>query len=106
MPKISAKRQITLIKKRKGVARGLLKGIRYFGFVNGGVMPVVLAARWLSDVWDQNAALYVMSPLTSKLEEVCESWLKQLFDLPDSVVAGFVSGSSLAIFCGLVLRAA
>ena len=32
-------------------------GGRYFGFVNGGVLPVSLAARWLSDFWDQNTAL-------------------------------------------------
>ncbi len=76
-------------------------GGRYFGFVNGGVIPAALAARWLSDVWDQNSALYVISPLASKLEEICESWLKELFGLPNRVVAGFVSGSSLAIFCGI-----
>ncbi|HET8685266.1 MAG TPA: hypothetical protein VFM18_01230, partial [Methanosarcina sp.] len=33
-------------------------GGRYFGFVNGGAVPVALAAKWLADVWDQNAALY------------------------------------------------
>jgi glutamate/tyrosine decarboxylase-like PLP-dependent enzyme len=76
-------------------------GGRYFGFVNGGVIPVSLAARWLSDFWDQNAALYVISPVAAKIEEVCESWLRELFGLPDTVVAGFVSGSSAAIFCGL-----
>ncbi|MGD8297937.1 MAG: pyridoxal-dependent decarboxylase [Desulfobacterales bacterium] len=76
-------------------------GGRYFGFVNGSVIPVSLAARWLSDFWDQNTALYVMSPLTSKLEDVCEDWLKEMFNLPGEVVAGFVSGSSLSIFCGL-----
>lgn len=76
-------------------------GGRYFGFVNGGVIPTALAARWLSDFWDQNTALSVMSPIASKLEEVSESWLKELLGLPDRVVAGFVSGSSLAIFCGL-----
>ena len=76
-------------------------GGRYFGFVNGGVIPVSLAARWLSDFWDQNTALYVISPVASKLEEVAESWLRKLFGLPEKVVAGFVSGSSLAIFCGL-----
>lgn len=48
-------------------------GGRYFGFVNGGVIPISLAARLLSDFWDQNSALYVISPLASKLEEVCES---------------------------------
>ena len=76
-------------------------GGRYFGFVNGGVIPVSLATRWLSDTWDQNSALYVMSPIVSKLEEVVERWLKELFSLPKQTVAGFVSGTSMATFCGL-----
>lgn len=76
-------------------------GGRYFGFVDGGVLPVSLAARILADFWDQNVALYDMSPLASKLEEICESWLRELLGLPKKVVAGFVTGSSLAIFCGL-----
>ena len=76
-------------------------GGRYFGFVNGGILPVTLATKWLSDFWDQNTALYAMSPIASKLEEICERWLKQLFGLPDSTVAGFVSGTSSAILCGL-----
>src|SRR4051794_10748189 len=38
---------------------------RYFGFVNGGMLPVGLAAKWLGDVWDQNTAHYVMSPIDS-----------------------------------------
>lgn len=76
-------------------------GARYFGFVNGGSLPVSLAARWLADVWDQNSAMYVMSPINSKLEEITEGWLRELFGLPKNVVAGFVSGTSMAIFCGL-----
>ncbi len=76
-------------------------GGRYFGFVDGGVIPVALAVRWLTDFWDQNTALYLMSPVAAKLEEVSESWLRKLLGLPEKVVAGFVSGSSLAIFCGL-----
>jgi len=76
-------------------------GGRYFGFVNGGILPVSLATKLLTDFWDQNTALYVMSPITSKLEQVCEEWLRQLFGLPDTTVAGFVSGTSSAIFCGL-----
>ena len=76
-------------------------GGRYFGFVNGGILPVTLATKWLSDFWDQNTALYSMSPVASKLEEICERWLKQLFGLPDSTIAGFVSGTSSAILCGL-----
>ena len=76
-------------------------GGRYFGLVNGGVIPISLATRWLSDFWDQNTPLYLSSPITSKLEEITEKWLKQLLGLPEHVAAGFVSGTSMAIFCGL-----
>ncbi len=76
-------------------------GGRYFGFVNGGIIPVSLAAKWLSDTWDQNAALYIMSPVTSVLEEVCEKWLIDLFNFPAETAAGFVGGTSTALLCGL-----
>lgn len=74
---------------------------RYFGFVNGSSTPAALAAKWLSDVWDQNAALYVMSPVVSQLEAVSEKWLKSLLGLPEETIAGFVSGTSTATACGL-----
>ena len=81
------------------VAQG---GGRYFGFVNGNVIPASLAARWLADTWDQNAALHVISPVSSKLEQVCEEWLVELFGLPQGTAAGFVSGTSIATLCGLL----
>jgi len=77
-------------------------GNRYFGFVNGGVTPAAIASKWLSDVWDQNAGLFIMSPIASSLEAVCEKWLKDLFGFPQETVAGFVSGTSTATMCGLV----
>lgn len=76
-------------------------GGRYFGFVNGGIHPPSLAAKWLSDTWDQNSALYVMSPISSKLEEICEKWLVDLFHLPEGTAAGFVSGTSMSLLCGI-----
>jgi len=76
-------------------------GGRYFGFVNGGSVPAALAAKWLSDVWDQNAGMYVTSPITSQLETTCEKWLVNLFGLPAGTAAGFVSGSSTATLSGL-----
>ncbi|MDE2856496.1 MAG: aminotransferase class V-fold PLP-dependent enzyme [Chloroflexota bacterium] len=81
------------------VAQG---GGRYFGFVNGGVIPAALAARLLADVWDQNAALGIMSPIAAKLEAICETWLVDLLDLPKGSAAGFVSGTSTASLCGLL----
>ena len=85
-----------------GPATTALMGPRYFGFVTGGALPVTLAARWLADSWDQNAALHLTSPIAAKLEAVSERWLCELFGLPTDSVAGFVSGTSTAIFCGLV----
>ena len=76
-------------------------GGRYFGMVNGGIIPTALAAKRLSDFWDQNTPLYVTSPIASKLESVVEKWLLKLFHLPNETVAGFVSGTSMAIMCGL-----
>jgi len=76
-------------------------GGRYFGLVNGGALPVTLAVRWLTDFWDQNTPLYLSSPVASRLEVITESWLKKLFYLPESCVAGYVSGSSMSIVCGL-----
>ncbi len=76
-------------------------GGRFFGLVNGGCIPASLAARILADVWDQNAVLYATSPTAAVLESVCEDWLKELFGLPDSTVAGFVTGTSVAIVVGL-----
>jgi len=76
-------------------------GGRYFGFVTGSAVPAGLAAKELSTFWDQNSALNVMSPVTSKLETIVENWLKEIFNFPDRTVAGFVSGSSLATFSGL-----
>ena len=76
-------------------------GGKYFGFVCGGSLPVSLATKWLSDIWDQNSALFVMSPIAAKLEEVCEKWIAELLGLPQGTAAGFVSGSSTAIICAL-----
>ncbi|MEN8769939.1 MAG: aminotransferase class V-fold PLP-dependent enzyme [Glaciecola sp.] len=74
---------------------------RYFGFVNGGVYPVGIAARWLADTWDQNAALNIMSPIGAKLEEVCENWVTELLGLPIQSKMGLVTGTSVATLCGL-----
>ena len=76
-------------------------GGRYFGFVIGGTVPASMAASWLSDFWDQNAGMYMTSPVVSKLETVVERWLRELFRFPDSVVSGFVSGTTTAVFCAL-----
>ena len=76
-------------------------GGRYFGFVNGGCLPVGLAARFMADAWDQNSALEVMSPLAARLEEIVERWIKHVLGFSSACEVGFVSGSSVATICAL-----
>jgi glutamate/tyrosine decarboxylase-like PLP-dependent enzyme len=76
-------------------------GPRYFGFVIGGSLPGALAAHWLAGAWDQNAGMLVASPIGAKLEEVATGWLRDLLGLPAVTEAGFVTGATMANFCGL-----
>ena len=76
-------------------------GGRYFGFVNGGALPIGTASRVLADVWDQNTAHFVMSPAAARLEAVCERWMAQLLGFPEETAAGFVTGTTLANVSGL-----
>lgn len=76
-------------------------GGRFFGLVNGGALPSSLATRILADAWDQNAVLHAISPVNAVIEEVCQNWLIDLLGLPAQTVAGFVSGTSMAIMCSL-----
>lgn len=76
-------------------------GGRYFGFVNGGLLPIAHAAQWLMDTWNQNTALYVMSPAAAKLEDLCERWIVKLLGLEPGTAMGLVTGSSNALICAL-----
>jgi glutamate/tyrosine decarboxylase-like PLP-dependent enzyme len=76
-------------------------GGRYFGFVIGGSLPAALAANILAAAWDQNAVLEVASPVNAALEKVCRGWLTSLLGLPREAEAGFVTGATMANFCGL-----
>jgi glutamate/tyrosine decarboxylase-like PLP-dependent enzyme len=73
-------------------------GPRYFGFVTGGAFPVSVAADWLASAWDQNGALFVMSPAIAVMEDVVSRWLLQLLDLPVDASVGFVTGTHMANF--------
>lgn len=76
-------------------------GGRYFGFVNGAVLPAAMAAHVLATAWDQNAALSAMSPVASRLRSVVSRWLVDALHLPAGTEAMFVGGATVANFCGL-----
>jgi glutamate/tyrosine decarboxylase-like PLP-dependent enzyme len=73
-------------------------GGRYFGFVNGGALPVTRAANVLAGAWDQNAALRVMSPVAAALEDISLVWLTELLSLPRDCAGAFVTGATMANF--------
>src|SRR5881394_4316226 len=77
-------------------------GGRYFGFVIGGSLPAATAATWLASVWDQNAALRVMSPVGAELEDVVLGWVRELLRLPAECDGGLVTCATAANFTALV----
>ncbi|MEX1162697.1 MAG: aminotransferase class V-fold PLP-dependent enzyme [Nitriliruptor sp.] len=87
----------------RDAAPGLVRtnGGRYFGFVEGGVLPASLAADWLSSTYDQNPAFHVLSPTAAALELVCSGWLLDLLRLPPDASVGFTTGAQLANVAGL-----
>lgn len=77
-------------------------GGRYFGFVFGGATPASLAANWLAATWDQNAAFQISSPIAAQVEEIAGKWILDLLQLPSEAGFGFVTGTTMANFCGIV----
>lgn len=77
-------------------------GGRYFGFVFGATLPASLAANWLTTAWDQNAVFKVSSPIAAHIEKTAGNWLLDLLQLPASSAVGFVTGTTMANFCGAI----
>ncbi len=77
-------------------------GGRYFGFVNGGMVPAAMAANWLAAAWNQNAALRVMSPFAAELEEIVLRWVCEALGLPPECAGGLVTCATMANFTALV----
>jgi len=76
-------------------------GGRYFGFVCGGSLPAAMMTKLLATVWDQNAGMYIMSPVSAMLEEISSSWLIDILGLPKQTAVGFVTGATMANFTAL-----
>lgn len=92
---------LTLLDRLVSPATMGMAGPRFFGFVIGGSLPVALAANWLASSWDQNTAFYEVTPGVAHLEEIAARWLIDVFELPASTAAGFVTGATMANFTAL-----
>jgi glutamate/tyrosine decarboxylase-like PLP-dependent enzyme len=78
------------------------QGPRYFGFVTGGSIPSAIVTDWLVSAWDQNAQMFVMSPIAAVLEQIVAGWLTEIFGLPPAWSVGFVTGAQMANFTALL----
>ena len=77
-------------------------GGRYFGFVFGGALPASLAANWLASAWDQNAVFKIASPVATHIEKIAGAWVLELLGLPSQSAVGFVTGTTMANFSGVI----
>jgi glutamate/tyrosine decarboxylase-like PLP-dependent enzyme len=92
---------IALLHKFGAPATVATTGGRYFGFVIGGTLPAAVAASWVANVWDQNAAFRVMSPIAAELEDVVLQWICEVFGLPGDCEGGLVTCATTANFTAL-----
>lgn len=92
---------LRLLDRICGPATMAMAGPRFFGFVIGGSLPIALAANWLAGAWDQNSALYNVTPATAHLEQTGLRWLLDLFGLPEEAGGAFVTGATMANFSAL-----
>src|SRR5882757_3112763 len=93
---------ITRLDRIGSAATVAMTGGRYFGFVNGGMVPAALAANWLAAAWNQNAALRVMSPIAAELEEIVLRWICEALVLAPECAGGLVTCATMANFTALV----
>jgi glutamate/tyrosine decarboxylase-like PLP-dependent enzyme len=77
-------------------------GGRYFGFVNGGMVPAALAASWMAAAWNQNASFRVMSPVAVELEDLVLQWICEALGLPLDCHGGLVTCATMASFTALL----
>jgi glutamate/tyrosine decarboxylase-like PLP-dependent enzyme len=97
----SASEVLDLLDRVGSPATTITAGGRFFGFVNGGAVPASVAASWLVNAWDQNAALRVMSPAAAAFEAIALHWVRDLLHLPEGSGGAVVTGATAANLCGL-----
>jgi len=78
-----------------------MPGPRVFAWVQGGTLPVSIAADWLTSAWDQNTAFYQTTPACAAMEEVAAKWALDLLKLPSTCSVGMVTGATVANLVGL-----
>src|SRR6201995_1453003 len=98
---VPAEEVLNILNDKGSPATVTSTGGRYYGFVCGSSLPAAMAAKLLASVWDQNAGMYVMSPIAALLEEISSSWMIDLLGLSKQTSVGFVTGATMGNFTAL-----
>jgi glutamate/tyrosine decarboxylase-like PLP-dependent enzyme len=100
---VSAEEVLNLLDAKGSPATVKSTSGRYFGFVIGGSLQAAMMAKLLATVWDQNAGLYISSPLAAVLEEISSAWMIDILGLSKKTAVGFVTGATMANFTAMVV---
>jgi len=100
---VSAEEVLNLLDAKGSPATVKSTSGRYFGFVIGGSLPAAMMAKLLATVWDQNAGLYIASPISAMLEEISSAWMIDILGLSKQTAVGFATGATMANFTALVV---
>ncbi|MCX6218704.1 pyridoxal-dependent decarboxylase [Spirosoma sp.] len=74
-------------------------GPRYWGYVIGGTTPASIVGDWLATAFDQcSFATAGQGDISANIEVETIQLLRQLFNLPDTFLGGFVSGATMSNF--------
>ncbi|SOD92754.1 pyridoxal phosphate-dependent decarboxylase family protein [Spirosoma fluviale] len=74
-------------------------GPRYWGYVIGGTTPASIVGDWLATAFDQcSFATAGQGDISANIELETIQFLRQLFNLPDTFLGGFVSGATMSNF--------
>jgi glutamate/tyrosine decarboxylase-like PLP-dependent enzyme len=100
---VSAEEVLNLLDAKGSPATVKSTGGRYFGFVFGGSTPAAMMAKLLATVWDQNAGMYLSSPVSAMLEEISSAWMIDILGLSKQTAVSFVTGATMANFTAMVV---
>lgn len=79
-------------------------GPRYWGFVTGGATPAAIAGDWLATVYDQNTqSTQGQGDISAMIEFETIQLLLELFNLPSTLLGGFVTGATMSNFTCLAV---
>ena len=98
---VGATAALDLLFERAKEAALTTSGPRSYHFVMGGTTPAALGADMIAPVIDQASYAWASSPLGTRLEQVCLSWLKELFGLPRELTGVMTTGATMANFVAL-----